>query len=565
MQPRSIYNKKRPRESLNQNHKASASTSVSYTGEQSHRHACRRAAVVNNNSRVRTITQQPSAENIEQNFVLPPEYMDIDDCTNVCEFCGALFWFDERVMSVPLGRRPIYSTCCKRGSVVIDFPVDPPDAIRSLFQENHFMNNIRAYNSMFSMTSFGAKVDESINQGNGPYVFKITGQISHWIGSICPPPGERPRFLQMYVFDSENEVSNHLNCFGNSSRQQLLPAVVSTLASTLSQSNEYVRLFKSAKDFCSTANIPDFVVRLHDYHRLKNYGLPAPGTLGAIVCDDGSTFEEFDIVVRTKDDRPHKVSKLHPAYMPLQYPLLFSHAEQGWSPVLRLANTSERCNRSLTMNMFYKFQIHERAGRYTHLLRAGRLFQQYLVDCYVSIEHGRLDYFRNNQNNLRSEFLQGLYDALSAGDVEGRHVGKRVILPSSFTGGPRYMYQHYQDALAICKVHNNPQYFITFTCNVKWPDISREVSRNGATPQDRADIIARVFQLKVESFVKYLKESQPFGPVTGEVYTIEFQKRGLPHCHILLWVSSEYVIRDATSLDNYISAELPNQVTDPVL
>nr|XP_043619656.1 uncharacterized protein LOC122591453 [Erigeron canadensis] len=139
------------------------------------------------------------------------------------------------------------------------------------------------------------------------------------------------------------------------------------------------------------------------------------------------------------------------------------------------------------------------------------------------------------------------------------------------------MYQHYQDALAICRVHNNPQYFITFTCNVKWPEIQRELSKTNATPQDRPDIVARVFKLKVKSFMNYLKTSQLFGAVTAEVYTIEFQKRGLPHCHILLWVSSEYVIRDydinfgeisirdATNLDNYICVELPNQSTDPVL
>ncbi|GJU89861.1 DNA helicase, partial [Tanacetum coccineum] len=39
-------------------------------------------------------------------------------------------------------------------------------------------------------------------------------------------------------------------------------------------------------------------------------------------------------------------------------------------------------------------------------------------------------------------------------------------------GGPRYMYSHYLDALAICRVHGNPSFFITFTCNVKWPEIT---------------------------------------------------------------------------------------------
>ena len=70
------------------------------------------------------------------------------------------------------------------------------------------MENIRAYNQMFSMTSFGAKIDDSVNDGYGPYVFKVVGQISHWMGSLCPPEDQNPRFLQMYIYDTQNEVDN---------------------------------------------------------------------------------------------------------------------------------------------------------------------------------------------------------------------------------------------------------------------------------------------------------------------------------------------------------------------
>ena len=64
------------------------------------------------------------------------------------------------------------------------------------------MENIRAYNSMFAMASLGAQVDETINIGHGPYVFKLSGQIYHWIGGLCPPEDGEPRFLQLYIFDT---------------------------------------------------------------------------------------------------------------------------------------------------------------------------------------------------------------------------------------------------------------------------------------------------------------------------------------------------------------------------
>jgi hypothetical protein len=46
----------------------------------------------------------------------------------------------------------------------------------------HFFDNIRRYNTMFAMTSMGAKIDESINDGRGPYVFKLA--VRFVIGSV---------------------------------------------------------------------------------------------------------------------------------------------------------------------------------------------------------------------------------------------------------------------------------------------------------------------------------------------------------------------------------------------
>nr|GEY39738.1 DNA helicase [Tanacetum cinerariifolium] len=131
-------------------------------------------------------------------------------------------------------------------------------------------------------------------------------------------------------------------------------------------------------------------------------------------------------------------------------------------------------------------------------------------------------------------------------------------------GRPRYMYIHYLDAHIICRSLGNLQYFITFTCNVKWPEIKRYMeSYPGLTPSDRADIVCRVFEQKVNDFIKFLKYEKPFGYMTAFLYTIEFQKRGLPHCHTLLWVGSGSKIKDARQIDNYISAEIPDHVKDP--
>ncbi|XP_071689066.1 uncharacterized protein [Rutidosis leptorrhynchoides] len=125
------------------------------------------------------------------------------------------------------------------------------------------------------------------------------------------------------------------------------------------------------------------------------------------------------------------------------------------------------------------------------------------------------------------------------------------------------MYSHYLDALAICRVFGNLQFFVTFTCNVKWPEIARYLQPFPLlTASDRADIVARVFHFKVKQFVAFLKDGNPLGDFRGVLYTIEFQKRGLPHCHTLLWLYSSASSPISEIIDDYISAELPDPRTN---
>ena len=47
------------------------------------------------------------------------------------------------------------------------------------------------------------------------------------------------------------------------------------------------------------------------------------------------------------------------------------------------------------------------------------------------------------------------------------------------------------------------------------------------------------------------------------VYTIKFQKRGLPHVHIIIWLQPDGP-RTADKIDSYISAQLPDPLLDRV-
>jgi hypothetical protein len=61
----------------------------------------------------------------------------------------------------------------------------------------------------------GAHIDNSVNDGRGPPLFKICGQVHHRIGSLLPPDGSSPKFIQLYIYDTANEVQNRMNCLGD--------------------------------------------------------------------------------------------------------------------------------------------------------------------------------------------------------------------------------------------------------------------------------------------------------------------------------------------------------------
>ncbi|XP_072054969.1 uncharacterized protein [Arachis hypogaea] len=127
------------------------------------------------------------------------------------------------------------------------------------------------------------------------------------------------------------------------------------------------------------------------------------------------------------------------------------------------------------------------------------------------------------------------------------------------------MYNNCKDAFAICRYAGYPSYFITITCNPEWTEIKDCVAAYSLNPSDRPDIISRVFKIKLDVLMKDLKDGSIFGKPKGIVYTVEFQKCGLPHCHILLFAQPAEKPRSSEDIDHHISAEIPDEHTQPKL
>lgn len=128
-------------------------------------------------------------------------------------------------------------------------------------------------------------------------------------------------------------------------------------------------------------------------------------------------------------------------------------------------------------------------------------------------------------------------------------VGKPVELPSSFIGSEPSMKQLYQDALSLLPEYGQPSFFVTKTCNPMWPEIQRELIPNVQTAQDRHDLIARVFNMKLKALLHDVVERGCLGRGVSRVHTIEFQKRGLPHAHMLFIIHADDRPRTADDVD----------------
>nr|GEU62523.1 helitron helicase-like domain-containing protein [Tanacetum cinerariifolium] len=290
-----------------------------------------------------------------------------------------------------------------------------------------------------------AKVDESINVGRGPYVFNVSGQIYHWIGSLCPPIGERPRFLQLYIYDTDNKVQNKMDHFGGIDNSQLEPRIVEGLIHFLDAHNELVQLFRTARDKCRELEIPEFKIQLYYTEGARGYELPTINIVGAMVFENGVS----------------------------------DNAGYHTDLTLKSANGVDKGKR-VTILAYYRYQLNFRLQQYDLLFRGG---------------------------------------------------------------SPRYMYAHYLDALAICQKLGNLQFFITFTCNVSWPEIKRFIPEYPhLIASDRADVVCWVFEQKIQALIAFLKEKHIFGDVTGD---------------------SASRIRIAEDVDQFISAELPDPRIDP--
>ena len=487
-----------------------------------------------------------------------PAELDIGDMDVTCDGCGALY-FNCEMNQTPKG----FDKCCNFGSVSFPVPQTTPKLkelmLADTLEGRNFRSNLRNYNNSFAMAALSAKLDTFT--GSGPFCFRLQGQVYHKLPAVKAEA--EPKYAQLYFVECDEANQLRLR---HPSNVDCLESVLKMIDEELRSYNPYVMSFTAMRNVIrdeeQRAMIekrpPPAVTMVFDQTGVdrRRYNAPTVTEVAAVYVQNAA--DEYlprqYVAVQYPGGNPVYLNETDPKCDPLCYPLLRPYGDPGWHSNMEKHQLPGRKSTKITQLEYYRYLLAVR-NDFNVLHHSGKLFQQYVVDIFVRVEQFRLRFQRQNQDKLRAEKYKVLVDYLT-GDDDTR-VGRRVILPASFTGSPRYMVGLYQDSMAIVGHFGKPDLFITFTCNGNWPEIKKNLPAN-QNSSNCPHLVSRVFRMKLRAMLDDIIKNEVFGKIKAYLWVIEYQKRGLPHCHMLFCLEDNDKIHSPEQLDTVIKAEIPD-------
>ncbi|XP_010424378.1 PREDICTED: uncharacterized protein LOC104709466 [Camelina sativa] len=152
----------------------------------------------------------------------------------------------------------------------------------------------------------GGKVDRSVKKGRGPSMFALQGENYHLMGSLKPKLCDYPKFQQLYIVDTENEVANRMNIMSKddenrSEKRKFKEEIVEKLQKMLNEINPYVQHFRYARDrFALEKEKANFHLRIVSTREKDGtkYNLPTASEVAALIPGDfNDEMNKRDIVI----------------------------------------------------------------------------------------------------------------------------------------------------------------------------------------------------------------------------------------------------------------------------
>ncbi|KAL8113763.1 hypothetical protein AgCh_020890 [Apium graveolens] len=181
---------------------------------------------------------------------LSDEILDIGVAVKICCHCGAVMWRYEQTEQQQRLKSDMFSLCCGNGKVLLPLLRETPPELKSLLDGTHdksalFHKSSRLYNTAFGFTSWGAQWDKKINDGRGPFVYRVHGVIYHNMGSLFPEESKKPVFSQIYMHDNQ-QLEERLN-FPNGN-DKLDIEITNSLSVMLNRENALIDIYRQVRE-----------------------------------------------------------------------------------------------------------------------------------------------------------------------------------------------------------------------------------------------------------------------------------------------------------------------------
>ena len=462
---------------------------------------------------------------------LPSEYVlrapSLNDPSNdICKHCNARTWREETI------------NCCSSGKYVVEPLIPLSSDVEELYKTKHFLQNQRRYNGLFSFTAMGAAPTPTWTQPSYPSMLQLHGRSYHRIMDAFQTYSERVPLVnkaRLYMYDS--------NMLQHAAKQKKLDqTVVANLSAALHANNSWIKTYKSIllevnqSDPSDNVGIEFAQVTRQTHGPVVGDAPPPSGKeIAALIFKDDAQSRSKRFVYtfpRTGPgeicDRPRFVPIWSPTYSSLQYPLLLFHGEPGWSPGYYKEDPpydsrtlSTTCDKPIKIWTFVRQRI--LCEKVFHILSV--LAQEYACDAYSRQEDSTLDYIGSNKCQKRITQYKALRSAVGTTPT-----GKK--LPTAFHASPANRKKRQLDGMAVVTRKGRPSLMVTVTCNGFWPEIQANLLP-GQCAMDRPDLCNRVFKIKLKAIMNDLKNNL-YGKAIYHLSVIEFQKRGMPHSHIVI-------------------------------
>ncbi|CAD5208301.1 unnamed protein product [Bursaphelenchus xylophilus] len=223
---------------------------------------------------------------------------------------------------------------------------------------------------------------------------------------------------------------------------------------------------------------------------------------------------------------------------------------------------------SLRMQVKYRLQRRPRDRGVHRIYNHYKLGGRWICQKALGIEEQVFDYYEKNvipKRRVDAKYVRENFSELLKQKSKGYQLGKLTRMPPGHRYSRRYYQRQYSNCVAMAQTLGSPSFFITLTANSEWPDFLHLCGNKGIEPKNAYDILNRVFRQKVVELMRRIAPPQKgqqgwFGQCLGYYMSLEFQKRGNPHVHLLLW--TEHKEMSAHVVDEFISARFPDPVAD---